>query len=30
VFVNGELGDPETEVAADDRVDVLPALSGGR
>jgi molybdopterin synthase sulfur carrier subunit len=30
VFVNGELGDPDTEVAPDDRVDVLPALSGGR
>jgi sulfur-carrier protein len=30
VFVNGELGDPEMAVGADDRVDVLPALSGGR
>jgi sulfur-carrier protein len=30
VFVNGELGAQETPVAADDRVDVLPALSGGR
>ena len=30
VFVNGELGDPETAVAPDDRIDVLPALSGGR
>jgi molybdopterin converting factor small subunit len=30
VFVNGELGDPDMAVEADDRVDVLPALSGGR
>ena len=30
VIVNGELGDPEMPVAADVRVDVLPALSGGR
>lgn len=30
VFVNGELGDPDTAVAPDDRIDVLPALSGGR
>jgi molybdopterin converting factor small subunit len=30
VFVNGELGDPETAVEPDDKVDVLPALSGGR
>jgi sulfur-carrier protein len=29
VFVNGELGDAETAVGADDRVDVLPAISGG-
>jgi len=29
VFVNGELGGPDTEVHGDDRVDVLPALSGG-
>jgi sulfur-carrier protein len=29
VFVNGELGGQETAVAADDRVDVLPAISGG-
>jgi molybdopterin synthase sulfur carrier subunit len=29
VFVNGELGDGETAVGADDRVDVLPAISGG-
>ena len=30
VFVNGELGDPEMAVEPDDRIDVLPALSGGR
>jgi molybdopterin synthase sulfur carrier subunit len=30
VFVNGELGGEETPVGADDRVDVLPAISGGR
>jgi molybdopterin converting factor small subunit len=29
VFVNGEPGDEETAVGADDRVDVLPAISGG-
>jgi molybdopterin converting factor small subunit len=29
VFVNGELCAQETPVGADDRVDVLPALSGG-
>ena len=29
VFVNGELGRQDTEVATEDRVDVLPALSGG-
>jgi molybdopterin synthase sulfur carrier subunit len=29
VFVNGELGGQDTEVGADDRVDVLPAISGG-
>jgi sulfur-carrier protein len=29
VFVNGELCAQETEVAADDRVEVLPAISGG-
>jgi molybdopterin synthase sulfur carrier subunit len=29
VFVNGELGRQDTEVEADDRIDVLPALSGG-
>ena len=30
VFVNGELRDEGTAVAGDDRVDVLPAISGGR
>ena len=29
VFINGEKGGEETEVHADDRVDVLPAISGG-
>jgi molybdopterin converting factor small subunit len=29
VFVNGELGNEETPVGADDQVDVLPAISGG-
>ena len=29
VFVNGELGEEETAVRAEDRVDVLPAISGG-
>ena len=29
VFVNGELGGAESAVGADDRVDVLPAISGG-
>jgi sulfur-carrier protein len=29
VFVNGEQGAAETPVAAGDRVDVLPAISGG-
>jgi molybdopterin converting factor small subunit len=29
VFVNGEYGQEETTVDADDRVDVLPAISGG-
>jgi sulfur-carrier protein len=29
VFVNGELGAQDTQVAADDRIDVLPAISGG-
>jgi len=30
VFVNGELGGQDTQVDAGDRVDVLPAISGGR
>jgi len=29
VFVNGELGGEETAVADKDRIDVLPAISGG-
>ena len=29
VFVNGENGSEETPVGPDDRVDVLPAISGG-
>jgi molybdopterin converting factor small subunit len=29
VFVNGELGGQDTAVGADDRIDVLPAISGG-
>ena len=29
VFVNGEQGREETPVASDDRIDVLPAISGG-
>lgn len=29
VFVNGERGAEETAVAGEDRVDVLPAISGG-
>ena len=29
VFVNGELGGEDTTVGEDDRVDVLPAISGG-
>ena len=29
VFVNGEQGSAETVVGADDRIDVLPAISGG-
>ena len=29
VFVNGEPGDGETAVGPEDRVDVLPAISGG-
>ena len=30
VFVNGEPGAQDTALGSDDRVDVLPALSGGR
>jgi molybdopterin synthase sulfur carrier subunit len=29
VFVNGESGREDTPVGPDDRVDVLPAISGG-
>ena len=29
VFVNGERGTADTAVDSDDRVDVLPAISGG-
>ena len=29
VFVNGERGEQETPIGADDRIDVLPAISGG-
>ena len=29
VFVNGERGGEQTAVAADDRVEVLPAITGG-
>ena len=29
VFVNGERGGEDTAIAPDDRVDVLPAISGG-
>ena len=29
VFVNGERGREDTAVGADDRIDVLPAISGG-
>ena len=29
VFVNGELGAQDTRVGGEDRVDVLPAISGG-
>jgi molybdopterin synthase sulfur carrier subunit len=30
VFVNGELGRQDTQVGAEDQIDVLPAISGGR
>jgi molybdopterin converting factor small subunit len=29
VFVNGEYGTQDTAVGTDDRIDVLPAISGG-
>jgi molybdopterin synthase sulfur carrier subunit len=29
VFVNGDYGSEETAVGDDDRIDVLPAISGG-
>jgi molybdopterin converting factor small subunit len=29
VFVNGELVAPDTQVAGDDRIEVIPAISGG-
>jgi len=29
VFVNGERGDEQTSVAAGDRVEILPAITGG-
>jgi molybdopterin converting factor small subunit len=29
VFVNGEYGSVDTPVGPDDRIDVLPAISGG-
>jgi molybdopterin synthase sulfur carrier subunit len=29
VYVNGELGDGASPLAEDDRVDVIPAISGG-
>ncbi len=29
VFVNGEQGEEQTSVAAGDRVEVIPAISGG-
>ena len=29
VFVNGEYGREDTPVGAEDRIDVLPAISGG-
>ena len=29
VFVNGELGRQDTQVGEEDRIDVLPAISGG-
>jgi molybdopterin converting factor small subunit len=29
VFVNGELAEPDSPVADDDRIEILPAISGG-
>jgi molybdopterin synthase sulfur carrier subunit len=29
VFVNGEQAQPDTAVAAEDRIEILPAISGG-
>jgi molybdopterin synthase sulfur carrier subunit len=29
VFVNGELATPETAIAASDKIEILPAISGG-
>ena len=29
VFVNGELAEPDAPVAAADRIEILPAISGG-
>ncbi len=29
VFVNGELAQPDTAVSADDKIEILPAISGG-
>jgi molybdopterin converting factor small subunit len=29
VFVNGELAEPDGAVAADDKIEILPAISGG-
>jgi molybdopterin converting factor small subunit len=29
VFVNGELAEPATELSADDKIEILPAISGG-
>ena len=29
VFVNGELAEPDSSVEAGDRVEILPAISGG-
>jgi molybdopterin synthase sulfur carrier subunit len=29
VFVNGQLGEQDTRVEAEDTIDVLPAISGG-